>query len=84
MVQPVRGEKRIARHIQGSQYCSRKRDCCSKTRSTGESNAVVEDPSGEAGLVVALERLGGKEVKLDIVAGRSCLLDWLGRDILMV
>ena len=37
--------------------------------SPGESDAVIEDPGGEAGTVVVLERLGGEEVKLNVIAG---------------
>jgi hypothetical protein len=30
---------------------------------------VVQDPGGETGIVVVLNRLSGKEVQLDVIAG---------------
>jgi hypothetical protein len=55
-----------------------------KAGSTGEFDAVVEDPGGEAGVVVALECLGGEGVQLDVIVGRSPLQGRLGRGILTI
>ncbi|MCX5643750.1 MAG: hypothetical protein NTZ17_03555 [Phycisphaerae bacterium] len=45
---------------------------------------MVEDPGGEAGVMVALECLGGEGVQLDVIVGRSPLQGRLGRGILTV
>jgi hypothetical protein len=38
-----------------------------KPGSTAKFDGVIEDPGGKAGLVVVLDGLGGKEMKLDII-----------------
>ena len=45
---------------------------------------MVENPDGKADAMMTLEHLGGVEVQLDLIAGRSCLPDWFGWGILAV